>query len=221
MVDKDIIVIGGGPGGYVTAIRVAQLGGKVTLIEKENLGGTCLNWGCIPTKALLRGVEILDLLEGGKDFGIQIGSVAIDFPKRMARKDRAVKTLVSGVTGLMKANGIEVIKGQAKLVSPQRIEVVNEQQAKEVYQAKKIILATGSISAEIPIPGGKLPGVIDSYGALQFKQIPESLVIIGGGPIGLEFGTIYAALGAKVAVLEMLPQILPSEDPEIAASLEK
>jgi dihydrolipoamide dehydrogenase len=221
MVERDIVVIGGGPGGYVAAIRAAQMGGKVTLIEKEHLGGTCLNWGCIPTKALLRGVEILDLLEGGKDFGIQIGSVAVDFPKLMARKDRAVKTLVSGVSGLMKANGIEVIKGQAKLVSPQRIEVVNDQQAKEIYQAKKIILATGSISAEIPIPGGKLPGVIDSYGALQMKQVPESLVIIGGGPIGLEFGTIYAALGAKVAVLEMLPQILPSEDPEIAASLEK
>jgi dihydrolipoamide dehydrogenase len=221
MVEKDLVILGGGPGGYVAAIRAAQLGGKVTLIEKENLGGTCLNWGCIPTKALLRGVELLDSLEGAKDFGIQVESVAIDFSKLMARKDRAVKTLVSGVSGLMKGNGIEVIKGLAKMVSPHKIEVVNDQQAKEVYQAQKIILATGSVSAEVPIPGGKLPGVIDSYGALQMKQVPESLFIIGAGPIGLEFGTIYAALGAKVTVMEMLPQILPSEDPEIAASLEK
>lgn len=221
MVEKDIVIIGGGPGGYVAAIRAAQLGGKVILIEKEELGGTCLNWGCIPTKALLRGVEILDLIEGGKDYGILAGPVTVDFAKLMARKDRAVKTLVGGVSGLMKANGIEVIKGTGKLISPQVIEVVNAKQEKEIYQARKIILAAGSVSAEIPIPGVKLPGVIDSYGALQLKQIPESMVIIGAGPIGLEFGTVYAALGAKVTVLEMLPQILPSEDPEIAAALEK
>ena len=221
MVEKDIVIIGGGPGGYVAAIRAAQLGGKVTLIEKEELGGTCLNWGCIPTKALLRGVEILDLVEAGKDYGILAGPVTVDFAKLMARKDRAVKTLVGGVSGLMKANGIEVIKGTGKLISPQKVEVVNTKQEKEIYQARKIILATGSVSAEIPIPGAKLPGVIDSNGALTLKQIPESLVIIGAGPIGLEFGTVYAALGAKVTVLEMLPQILPSEDPEIAAALEK
>ncbi|MBP1715334.1 MAG: dihydrolipoamide dehydrogenase [Deltaproteobacteria bacterium] len=221
MVEKDLVIIGGGPGGYVAAIRAAQLGGKVTLIEQEELGGTCLNWGCIPTKALLRGVEILDLIEGGKDYGIQAGSVTVDFAKLMARKDRAVKTLVGGVSGLMKANGIEVIKGTGRLVSPQKIEVVNAKQEKEIYQARKIILAPGSVSAEIPIPGAKLPGVIDSNGALTLKEIPESLVIIGAGPIGLEFGTVYAALGAKVTVLEMLPQVLPSEDPEIAAVLEK
>jgi len=221
MVEKDLVIIGGGPGGYVAAIRAAQLGGKVTLIEQEELGGTCLNWGCIPTKALLRGVEILDLIEGGKDYGIQAGSVTVDFAKLMARKDRAVKTLVGGVSGLMKANGIEVIKGTGRLVSPQKIEVVNAKQEKEIYQARKIILAPGSVSAEIPIPGAKLPGVIDSNGALTLKEIPESLVIIGAGPIGLEFGTVYAALGSKVTVLEMLPQVLPSEDPEIAAVLEK
>jgi len=221
MVDKDIVIIGGGPGGYVAAIRAAQLGGKVALIEKEELGGTCLNWGCIPTKALLRGVEVLDLIEGGKDYGILAGAVSVDFAKLMARKDRAVKTLVGGVGGLMKANGIEVIKGAGKLIPSQKIEVVNARQEKEIYQARKIILAVGSVSAEIPIPGAKLPGVIDSNGALILKQVPESLVIIGAGPIGLEFGTIYAALGAKVMVLEMLPQILPSEDSEIAAALEK
>ncbi len=221
MIEKEIVIIGGGPGGYVAAIRAAQMGGKVTLIEKDELGGICTNWGCIPTKALLRGVEILDLTAGAKEFGIQIGPVSVDFSKLMARKDRAVKTLVSGVAGLMKANGIEVIKGRAKLVSPQEIEVINDKKEKEIFQARKIILATGSRSAEIPIPGVNLPGVIDSTGALQMKAIPESMVIIGAGPIGLEFGTIYAALGTRVTVLEMLPQIVPSEDPEIAAALEK
>ncbi|MGD0625183.1 MAG: FAD-dependent oxidoreductase, partial [Thermodesulfobacteriota bacterium] len=123
MSEREIVIIGGGPGGYVAAIRAAQLGGKVTLIEKDELGGTCTNWGCIPTKALLRGVELLESVEGVKDFGIQVGQVAVDFSKLMARKDRAVKTLVSGVGGLMKSNGIEVIKGKARLISPQKIEV--------------------------------------------------------------------------------------------------
>jgi len=221
MSEREIVIIGGGPGGYVAAIRAAQLGAKVTLIEKDELGGTCTNWGCIPTKALLRGVELLESLEGVKDFGIQVGQVAVDFSKLMARKDRAVKTLVSGVGGLMKSNGIEVIKGKARLISPQKIEVVDEKQQKVTYQARKIIIATGSVSADLPIPGAKLAGVIDSDGALQLTNIPESMVIIGAGPIGLEFGTIFAALGTKVTILEMLPQILPSEDPEVASALDK
>jgi dihydrolipoamide dehydrogenase len=205
----------------VAAIRAAQLGAKVTLIEKDQLGGTCTNWGCIPTKALLRGVELLESVEEAKDFGIQVGQMAVDFSKLMARKDRAVKTLVSGVGGLLKANGIEVIKGKARLISPQQIEVVDERQQKVIYQARKIIIATGSVSADLPIPGAKLTGVIDSDGALQLTNIPESMVIIGAGPIGLEFGTIFAALGTKVTILEMLPQILPSEDPEVASALDK
>jgi len=221
MADKEIVVIGGGPGGYVAAIRAAQQGAKVTVIEKEELGGICLNWGCMPTKALLRGVELLELLQASKDFGIRVGEVTVDFPGLMARKDRAVKTLVSGVGGLMKSNGVEVIKGKAQLISPQSIEVIDEKQQKLTFQARKIIIATGSVSAALPVPGAKLPGVIDSTGALQLTQVPESMVIIGAGAVGLEFGTIYAALGAKVVVLEMLPQILPSEDPEIASALDK
>ncbi|MDH4266016.1 MAG: dihydrolipoyl dehydrogenase [Deltaproteobacteria bacterium] len=221
MVEKEILIIGGGPGGYVAAIRAAQLGGTVTLVEKNELGGTCLNWGCIPTKALLRGVELLEALEGSKDFGIQVGEISVDFSRLMARKDRAVKTLVSGVGGLMKANGIAVVKGQAKFISPQEIEVLEEQGGKVTYRARKIILATGSISADLPVSGAKGPGVIDSNGALQLTQVPESMVIIGAGPIGLEFGTIFAALGSKVTILEMMDQILPSEDPEVASALEK
>ncbi|MDI6754958.1 MAG: dihydrolipoyl dehydrogenase [Thermodesulfobacteriota bacterium] len=221
MAERDIVIIGGGPGGYVSAIRAAQLGGKVTLIEQNELGGTCLNRGCIPTKVLLRGVELLELLEGSKDFGIHVGGVSVDFLRLMARKDRSVKTLVAGVYGLMKANGIEVIKGQAQLLSPREIEVLDEQGRKFAFQARKIILATGSISADLPVPGTALSGVIDSNGALQLTQVPESMVVIGAGPIGLEFGTIFAALGGKVTILEMMPQILPSEDLEVASALEK
>lgn len=218
---KNMVIIGGGPGGYVAAIRAAQLGGKVTLIEKDELGGTCLNRGCIPTKAMLRAAELLDLMETSKDFGIHTGEISVDFAKILARKDRAVKTLVSGVSGLMKSNGVEVIKGKARLISPKEIEVLDEKQQKVVYQAKKIILATGSISADLPIPGAKIPGVINSDEALQLTKVPESMVIIGGGPIGLEFGTIFAKLGTKVTILEMLPQILPGEDAEVASSLDK
>lgn len=221
MVEKDIVVIGAGPGGYVAAIRAAQLGGKVTLIEKEELGGTCLNWGCIPTKALLRGTEILSLLRAGEDYGIQAKEISIDFSKLMARKDRTVKTLVNGVGGLMKANGIEVLKGRAKFTGPFRLEVTSETQPRAELKARKIIIATGSVSADLPIPGAKHPKVIDSQGILQLSQPPKSLVVIGAGPIGLEFGLVFAALGTKVTVLEMMPQILPTEDPEIAQGLEK
>ncbi len=221
MAEKDVVIIGSGPGGYVAAIRAAQLGGRVTLIEKEELGGTCLNWGCIPTKALLRGVELLETLAAGKDFGIQVGEVSVDFPRLLARKDRAVKTLVSGVAGLMKANGVEVVKGQAKFLSPQEIEVVDEQGGKVSYRARKIILATGSLSVDLPVSGARGPNVIDSNGALQLTQVPESMVIIGAGPIGLEFGTIFAALGSRVTILEMMNQILPNEDPEVASALER
>ena len=221
MAEKDIVIIGGGPGGYVAAIKAAQLGGKVTLVEKDELGGTCLNWGCMPTKALLHGVEILESLETGKDFGIQADGVKVDFARMSARKDRAVKVLVSGVAGLMKANGIEVIKGRARLISPQTIQVVDEKGQTATHQARKIILATGSVSAQPPIPGSQLAGVIDSNGALQLTRVPGSMVIIGAGPIGLEFGTIFAALGSKVTILELLPQVLPSEDTEVASALEK
>jgi len=221
MAEKDLIIIGGGPGGYVAAIRAAQLGGKVTLIERAELGGTCLNRGCIPTKAMLRAVELLDLIETGKDFGIHAGEIVVDFAKIMARKDRAVKTLVSGVAGLMKSNGVEVVKGKGRLTSPKEIEVLDEKQVKVVYQARKIILASGSVSADLPIPGAGIKGVINSDQALQLSRVPESMVIIGAGPIGLEFGTIFAKLGTKVTILEMMPQILPGEDTEVASALDK
>jgi len=221
MAERDLAIIGGGPGGYVAAIRAARLGAKVCLIEKEELGGTCLNWGCIPTKALLHGVEILETIRESKDYGIEAGEPSVDFAKLSDRKDRVVKTLLSGVAGLMKSNGIEVIKGRGRFVTPQKIEVTDEKGRKTVVEAGKTVIATGSVSADLPIPGIHSEGVIDSTGALQLKEIPESMVIIGAGPIGLEFGSIFSALGTRVTILEMMPQILPNEDPEVASALEK
>jgi len=221
MTEKDIIIIGGGPGGYVAAIRAAQLGARVSLIEKEELGGICLNWGCIPTKVLLHAVEILESLRKAKDFGIQVGEVKVDFMKSMARKDQIVKTLVAGVYGLMRSNRIEVIKGKGSLVSAREVEVINDEGERIGFRANKVILATGSVSADFPLFGNKISGVIDSHGALKLNHVPESIVVVGGGSVGLEFGTIYAALGSKVTILEMMPQILPQEDAEIASALER
>jgi len=221
MTEKDIIIIGGGPGGYVAAIRAAQLGARVSLVEKEELGGICLNWGCIPTKVLLHAVEILESLRKAKDFGIQVGEVKVDFMKSMARKDQIVKTLVAGVYGLMRSNRIEVIKGKGSLVSAREVEVINDEGERIGFRANKVILATGSVSGDLPLFGNKISGVIDSHGALKLNHVPESIVVVGGGSVGLEFGTIYAALGSKVTILEMMPQILPQEDAEIASALER
>jgi len=221
MIEKDILIIGGGPGGYVAAIRAAQLGGKVTLIEKDEVGGTCLHRGCIPTKALLRGVELLTSLEECQNFGISTGEVTVDFAKLLARKERAVKTLVAGVSGLMKSNGIEVIKGRAKLASPWKVEVFGQEPQPITFQATKIILAPGSVSAELPLAGGQDPSILDSDKILQLRQVPDSLVVIGAGAIGLEFAILFAALGTKVTILEMLPQILPAEDLEVASALDR
>ncbi len=221
MAEKGIVVIGGGPGGYVAAIRAAQLGAKVSLVEKDELGGVCLNRGCIPTKALLHGVELLEVLRAAKEYGINTGEISVDFSKLNTRKERAVKTLVSGVGGLMKSNGVEVIKGTARLLSPQKVEVTDPEGQKSSFQAGKIILATGSSSADLPVAGADLPGVLDSDGALRLTRIPASMVIIGAGPVGLEFGNIFAMLGTKVTILELLPQILPTEDADVASTLEK
>ena len=220
MVSRNIVIIGGGPGGYVAAIKAAQLGGKVTLIEKEEIGGTCLNRGCIPTKVLLQGAELMESLKKGKDFGIQSDAVTVDFAKLSSRKNRAVLAMVSGVAGLLKSNGIKVIKGKGRLISPDEIQV-DDGTGGITLQAGKIIIATGSIPAKLPVSGTQLPNVIDSSRALEMTRIPGSMVVIGAGAIGLEFGTIFAALGAKVTILELRPKILPTEDDELTSALDR
>ncbi|MFC1984432.1 dihydrolipoyl dehydrogenase [Chloroflexota bacterium] len=219
MKQSDIVIIGGGPAGYVAAIRASQLNGKVILIEKDTLGGTCLNQGCIPTKALLHSVEILESARGGKDHGINVGEPVVDFTKMMSRKNAVINTLVTGAKYLMKSNAIEVIKGTGKVISPTEVEVENDQQ--ETIKAARIILAPGSIPSVVPIPGVDNSGVITSNDALQLTKIPHSLLVIGGGAIGVEFATIFAKLGAKVTIVEMLPQIIPTEDHDLSMSLKK
>ncbi len=210
MNEKDIAIIGGGPAGYTAAIHAAHLGAKVALVEKDKLGGTCLNRGCIPTKALVRSVEVLIEARRASDFGIDVGNVAIDFPKIMARKSNVVRKLVSGVEQLMKANKISVHRGNGRILSPHLIKVNNEEIA-----TKKLIIATGSESALLPIPGLELPGVLTTDDILELKELPESLVVIGGSHVGIEFATLFNALGTKVTIVKRRPLRLEPVDEEI------
>lgn len=216
--NKKIVVVGGGPGGYVAAIRAAQLGAETHLVEKENLGGTCLNVGCIPTKALLHTAEIYHAVRCGENIGLK-GDVTLDWPALMKRKASVVRRLVGGVGGLLKANGVTVHKGTGELLGAGRVKVHGDKE--EELSADAVILATGSIPVKLNFPGADLPGVIDSTGALSLGKLPESLVLIGGGVIGIEFAALFAALGSKVTVVELLPEILPGIDPEAAAALKK
>lgn len=220
MKESDVVVIGGGPGGYTAAIRASQLGAKVTLVEKDMLGGTCLNWGCIPTKALLRGTELANLARKGKDYGVNVGEVTIDFTQMMTHKEEVIRALGRGVRSLMSSNGIRVVKGVATLVSPRQVQVEVDTGEKQTIEARKIILAPGSIAAALPVPGADGPGVITSKEALQLSEIPQSMVVIGGGAIGVEFSTIFAGLGTTITIIEMLPEIIPTEDHEVSLFLQ-
>lgn len=222
---KKIIVIGGGPGGYVAAIRGAQLGAKVVLIERHKIGGTCLNYGCIPTKTLYRNAELLNTLSHIGDFGISVGDVQFDMEKIQNRKDDVVKTLVGGIEQLIKANNIEVIEGSASFIDAKTLKVTkNDGEVVEV-SGDDIIIATGSTTQIPPFEGVKLPGVITSKDLLEFKTVPEKLVIIGGGVISMEFAGIFAALGSEVSILIRSDRFLREVDTEITkrfgASLKK
>ena len=209
---KDLIVIGGGPGGYVAAIRAAQLGRTVTLIEKEAIGGTCLNCGCIPTKAYVRSAEVLDEIRRAGEFGLKAGDVSVDLDAVRERTAKAVERLVGGVDKLLGANKVEIIRGEASFTGPKTLMVNGEEM--EFVQA---IIATGSKPAVPPIPGIDLPGVMDSTEALKMETIPGKLLVIGGGVIGIEMAGIYQAFGSEVTVIEFMPSILPMVDEEIAA----
>ena len=200
-----LAVIGGGPGGYVAAIRAAQLGAEVTLIEKNAMGGTCLNVGCIPTKALIHSADLYhEIQKDAAKNGILVGEVSIDFAAMQKRKQTVVKQLVNGVGGLMGANGIQVIKGTAKMKGAAEVEVETAE-GTESLSFDKVLIASGSVPSVVPIPGHDLDGVVDSTGALNFKEIPKSLCIIGGGVIGIEMAHVYQRLGTKVTIVEMLP----------------
>ena len=224
----DIIIIGGGPGGYVTAIRAAQLGFKTALVEKNHLGGICLNWGCIPTKALLRSAEIYHYMKHAKDYGLSADNVSFDAKAVVARSRGVSKRLNDGVGFLMKKNKISVIWGEASIDAPGKVSV--KPSATEApkgmlgagaYQAKHIIIATGARPRVLPglEPDKKL--VWTYFEAMVPEKMPKSLLVVGSGAIGIEFASFYRTMGADVTVVEVLPQILPVEDAEIAALARK
>ena len=218
----DAIIIGGGPGGYVAAIRAAQLGGKVILVEKDELGGVCLNRGCIPTKVMLSTADVYDTVARRcGEFGVSTGEVSLDYAKAIERRDRVVKQLVSGVGFLMKKHSIQVLKGIGKLISRTEVEVTLADGKKQTVSGRNIIIATGSEAVELPIPGLEGENVWDSDGALNATQVPKTLLVIGGGAIGVEWGYMFAKLGAQVTIVELMSQLLPLTDSEVAAELKK
>lgn len=218
--DFDVLVIGSGPGGYVCAIRAAQLGLKAAIIEKGHLGGTCLNVGCIPTKAMLASVEAMATAKKGKDFGFIATDVAPDYPAMTKRRDKVVDTLRGGVAMLMKKNKIEVVKGMGKFLTPHEVEVTGADGVRRI-SAANVVIATGSVCASPPIPGSDLEGVVNSDQLLQLPKIPKSLAVIGAGAVGLEWGDIFGELGAKVTVLEMVDRVLPPADVDVSQELGK
>ncbi|MCF7825717.1 MAG: dihydrolipoyl dehydrogenase [Candidatus Marinimicrobia bacterium] len=213
----DIAIIGGGPGGYVAAIRAAQLGKKTLVIERAALGGICLNWGCIPTKALLKSAEVLRSAQKAKKFGVLVDDVDVDFPAVIQRSRQVAEALSKGVDFLMKKNEIDVINGSAKLIGGNRISIDDDQE----ISADNIILATGARPR--PMPDAAFDGkiIISSKEAMNLESIPEKLVVVGAGAIGVEFADFYAAMGTEVTLVEMLPQLLPIEDEEVSIELQK
>lgn len=210
---KKVVVIGGGPAGYVAAIRLAQLGAQVTLIEKGEIGGTCLNVGCIPTKVLLHTAEIYQELINGEDIGLVLdGTLKVDWHRLQQRKSEVISHLTEGVSRLLTLNGVEIIKGNASFIDKHSIKVEKEDASSVTVTADNFIIATGSEPMLPPIPGVDLEGVLDSTDALNLEKLPKDIVIVGGGVIGTEFATLFNSLGVKVTIVEMLPYILPPID---------
>ncbi|HQY99207.1 MAG TPA: dihydrolipoyl dehydrogenase [Propionicimonas sp.] len=217
MADFDVIVLGGGPGGYLAAERLGHAKKKVLLVEKEFLGGTCLNVGCIPTKSLLNSAKLYSHALHSEQFGVTAENVTYDWAKVQAWKADVVSKLVAGVAATEKRNGVEVVFGHGTLIGPGVVEVAGERKT-----ADHVIIATGSVPVMPPIPGAKdNPKVVDSTGLLAVAAVPQRLVVIGGGVIGIEFASLFAAFGAQVEVIEMLPEILPFADADLAGRLRK
>jgi dihydrolipoamide dehydrogenase len=214
----DVAIIGGGPGGYVAAIRAAQLGLKAAVIEQDRIGGLCLNWGCIPSKALLWNAELVHLFRNSEDFGITYDALRIDMGAAIDRSRKVVDRMVKGVEFLLKKNKVSVINGRAQLKSAKEIAV---QPAGDVVEANNIIVATGAHARGLP--GIEVDGnvVMTSHEALSLREQPENVVIVGGGPIGCEFGYFYRAYGANVTIIELLDHLLPLEDEDVSRQLER
>lgn len=210
----DIAIIGGGPGGYVAAIRGAQLGARVLLAEERELGGTCLNRGCIPTKAMVHSATVFTEAKNGEDIGLHFSNLSLDFAGVARHRDKVVASLVQGVGGLMKGNGIEILHQKARIISPGKVQVGERE-----VEAKHIIIATGSGQGKPPIPGIDSAGVVDTDDILTAKTLPESILVLGGGVVGVEFASIMAAFGVKAILVEMLPGLLSTLDSELGKRL--
>jgi dihydrolipoamide dehydrogenase len=216
----DLAVVGGGPAGYVAALRAAQLGARSVVIEEAKVGGTCLNVGCIPTKALTTSMELLLKARRAHEFGVAIATAAPDLPALMEYKQGTVDALVGGVEHLLKQAGVALLRGTARLATPATIRVQADAADAATVSAGRLILAPGSVTARPPIPGLDLPGVMTSTEALDITDVPDHLIVVGGGVIGLEFACIYEALGSRVTILEMMPTLLPgATDERIAQRL--
>lgn len=213
---SDLIIIGAGPGGYETALAAARRGKSVTLFNGENLGGTCLNEGCIPTKCLCRNAEVISTFKEGEQFGIDDFTFSVDYGKILERKNNVVATLREGIATMLKSAKVNVVNAKASFKDASVVVADGEE-----YTADDIIIATGSVSKSLPIPGHDLPCVMDSTKILSIEYIPESLTIIGGGVIGMEFASIFSSLGSQVTVIEFMKQILPPFDSDIAKRLKQ
>ena len=217
----DVIVLGSGPGGYPAAIRASQLGKKVAIVERENLGGICLNWGCIPTKALLKSAQVYEYAKHAADYGIEINEPKQNFGNIIKRSRGVADKMNKGVQFLMKKNKIDIVMGNGKLLAPGKLEVTAADGSKQILEAKNIVIATGARARELPalkIDGKKVVGYRE---AMSLPAQPKSMIVVGSGAIGTEFAYFYNSLGTKVTVVEFLPRIVPVEDEEISKELEK
>ena len=218
-IQTEFAILGSGPGGYVAALRAAQLGAQATVIEEQQIGGVCLNVGCIPTKTLLRSAQVFRTIQHAEAFGIRLeGSAGPDWPAMQARKERIVRQLVGGVGVLLRKAGVQVLQGRGRFVAPKVLEVTTSDGTQQV-EAKTVIIATGSRPVQLPLPGMDLPGVLDSTSALELEDLPERLLIVGGGVIGVEFADIFSAFGIEVTIVEMLDRLLPLMDADLGQAM--
>lgn len=219
-VRSDIAVIGAGPGGYVAALRAAQLGAKVVVIEKGHVGGVCLNWGCIPTKTLLRTAEVLNLARNASKYGVHVADVALDWPAAQKRKDSVVQRLTGGVKLLLERAGVQLLAGTARFVSPQILEVAAAGGTEKI-EATHYVIAAGSRPTTLPIPGLEGTGVLTSDNVAALEALPGRMLVVGAGPVGVEFATLFGACGVEITLVEMLPRVLPTLDSDLSAEVER
>ncbi len=218
--EYDVIVLGSGPGGYVAAIRASQLGLKTAVVEKENLGGVCLNWGCIPTKALIKSAQVFEYIQHAEDYGITVKEATHDFGKVVKRSRDVADGMSKGIQFLMKKNKIDVVMGYGKVLPGKKLEVKGDQ-GTQILSAKHIILATGGRSRQLPSLPQDGKKIIGYREAMTLATQPKSMVIVGSGAIGVEFAYVYHAMGTKVTIMEYLPNIVPNEDVDVSQALER